>query len=234
MKINVNRLLIDCLPKIMRQQRIYALLHALCSQLFPLNEQIQRWRSEALRQASYTWQVASIERAVYEQLGTVISIVIKDGMPYDFGVVVESQGDRYDEDRLRAIIDRYKPAGRRYVIEGSDVYSTVKFVDYVCEMQDVVYTVAFKDYVCELEEIPRINNYITVFHSPAINGRVSINAMATYPVASYLTVSLESGVPIIIREGEKEGVSVEIDAYEDPGDILSVNPEQDDIYNYLF
>lgn len=233
MKVNVKRLLIDCLPVIMRQPRIYALLRVLCSQVSTLHEQLQSWRVESLRQASYTWQTASIERAVLEQMGTVITISIGDGQPYDFRVAVENPGEHYDDGRLRAIIDKYKPAGRRYVIEGSDVSYAVQFSDYVCEQVDVDYSVVFSDYVCELEELPRIDNYITLSVSPIREGTVAVTAIASFPVTSALIVYTDSGLEIRIREGYKQG-TVEIDEDTDPGEIISVTPDKDDTYRYLY
>lgn len=120
-----NMLIIAC-----RQNRCVAFIKVLNSYAENMKSELDSFISDARMRSATTWQVCWLEKLLNEQFEGEITITEADGLPVDFIV----SGISYqDQNRARALINRYKLAGKSYILELQDVDVTGEWGDYVCE-----------------------------------------------------------------------------------------------------
>lgn len=237
MNINWNRFLAYNLPVVMRQSRIFALLKCLIGMFISIHAQAMRWRIESLQHSNYDTSSIMLERIVFEQMGLRIRIKQSDELLGCFDVYVSSEDVEYEVARLRAILDKYKAADKRYRIINSNQAFQTLFDGYVCETEPVFLSCQFAGYVCEPI---RINSIFLYAEYRTLDSR-SIYIQADYPVASPISVSVAgSEYTLIISKGEKKSqIGV---AYIDPNGgpveeqiyMTRLGLSADDYFDYVY
>lgn len=233
MRFDWIRYIIWNLPLVMRQVRISHLLHCLLTPFVDMHDRVQTWRVESLRRARYDSSAIMIERMILDEMGLDVVVENFDTGSYDFRVRILSEETTYDEARLRALIDKYKAADKRYLIGNGNVSYSVIYRDYTCEKTDERVSVEYTSYVCEKAEY-KMSLTIILYGRRFDDGRVEIYASAgANPVASTIQVQLNAGWSIYIYEGKADS-AVTILYEESDFEILSVSPTEDNTYKYNF
>jgi hypothetical protein len=180
----------------------------------------------------------------YRLLGSFIRTIYisdGDGVIVDFIVNVPS-GLNIDNYRMIALIEKYKIAGKRYIIGQSAYTYQVLWSDFYCELADREFIVQWTDQVCELQyHQDIINNLVYVqFNNTIIHALSPINVASRVLVSMYViylnghTMDFSTYIEI------GTNLSTAVDAQE-PGDygskvssvtLISVSPESDATYNY--
>lgn len=233
MGINWTKFIALNMPIVMRQKRIFNFLRVLLSDIEDINSRGEEWRTRALQRASYNSSAIMLERMIREQMGAAVEIHPLDNSSYDFKVVVVKAGDSYDDARLRALIDTYKPADKAYYIENGAVEYEVSYTDYQCEQVNEVISVEFMSYRCEEINVD-IANTITLVVDKTEEGETEVYAISEYPVASPIVVTLMYGQQLHFEVGASRSNGY-IPSYGDLIDkwtILDINPAQDEYYHY--
>lgn len=233
MQIDWKRHIVYNLPLVMRQPRIVHLLRSLLASLADLHDRAQTWRVESLRRARYDSSSIMIERMIFDEMGLEVVIDNFDTGSYDFRVRILSEQTTYDEARLRALIDKYKAADKRYLIGNGNVSYTVIYQDYTCEKTDERFSVEYTAYVCEKHDYKET---VTIRLYGRNNGDGSIELYASTggtPVASTIHITAASALSFTINEGESTSRLTII--YEElGGGIISISPTEDSTYKYKF
>nr|DAX63259.1 MAG TPA: hypothetical protein [Caudoviricetes sp.] len=233
MQIDWKRHIVYNLPLVMRQPRIVHLLRSLLASLADLHDRAQTWRVESLRRARYDSSSIMIERMIFDEMGLEVVIDNFDAGSYDFRVRILSEQTTYDEARLRALIDKYKAADKRYLIGNGNVSYTVIYQDYTCEKTDERFSVEYTAYVCEKHDYKET---VTIRLYGRNNNDGSIELYASTggtPVASTIHITAASALSFTINEEESTSRLTII--YEEPsGGIISISPTEDSTYKYKF
>lgn len=233
MQIDWKRYIACNLPLVMRQPRIVHLLRSLLASFVDLHDRAQTWRVESLRRARYDSSSIMIERMIFDEMGLEVVIDNFDTGSYDFRVRILSEQTTYDEARLRALIDKYKAADKRYLIGNGNVSYSVIYQDYTCEKTDERFSVEYISYICEKRDYKETIT-IKLYGRHYNDGSIELYASTGGdPVASTIRVTAESALSFTIGAGESTSRSMII--YEDPGGgILSISPTEDSTYKYDF
>jgi hypothetical protein len=178
MRVDLLKLIQYLLLPSLRKPKAVEFIRSLVSQATEAHNDFELSGYDRMYRANANASVISLEHHIKREFDARAVITNLDGKPTDFLVTVDGN---VDEARLRALIDRYKLAGRSYVFKIQDVTFTSKFVDYVCENMKVAYTSKFVDHVCEIIPI----NEITVFYRSS-GTQFFIEASLQYPAASEL------------------------------------------------
>lgn len=233
MRINWSNFIALNLPIVMRQKRIFNFFRVMLSGVEDLNSRSEEWRTRALQRASYNSSAIMLERMIREQMGASVEIQHLDNSSYDFKVVVVKAGDSYDDARLRALIDTYKPADKAYYIENGAVEYEVSYTDYLCEKVSDIMTAQFTNYRCEQVYVNLINTISLVVEENE-TGELEVYAISEYPVSSPIVVSLLTNQQLQFEVGASRS-----DSYYPPyGEevskwaIESIEPAQDEDYHY--
>lgn len=235
MDINWKKFWREQLPSAFRKNKIVVLIEVLCSVIREAYDEWQTWAARAKERAAYTWQVYSLERMVWLEMGLVIEIEASTTIAYDFVVnVSRSGGQNYDESRLRALLDRYKLAGKSYYISDTAIARTVKFISHVCERGVSGYAVRFINHVCEKGGKQRNNISIGVSHPSS--GETKVVATSEHPNRSDLTINamLSNGKRCVInmRAYSSRG-EVTVSYYTTGCLSISITPQEDSDYVYI-
>ncbi len=182
MNIDWYKYTLQILPPGLRNRRLFEFARTLIWQLPTVNSELTAWFNDARFRASMNASVMCLQKLLERYLGVKAAITELDGKPADF--LVSIQGT-VDEARVKAIIDRYKLAGKTYVFQSSSIAHTLVFTDWVCEEYTEVITVIFVDYVCEDDRIVPVSVQI----SGVTESYASIFAFCQVPVHSNLSIS---------------------------------------------
>ena len=233
MQIDWKRHIVYNLPLVMRQPRIVHLLRSLLASLADLHDRAQTWHVESLRRARYDSSSIMIERMIFDEMGLEVVIDNFDAGSYDFRVRILSEQTTYDEARLRALIDKYKAADKRYLIGNGNVSYTVIYQDYTCEKTDERFSVEYTAYVCEKHDYKWLVT-IGLYGRNNKDGSIELYASTGgVPVASTIRITATGALMFAIFKGESTSSSVFI--YEKPdGGIISISPTEDSTYEYNF
>lgn len=231
MQIDWKRHIVYNLPLVMRQPRIVHLLSSLLASFVDLHDRAQTWRVESLRRARYDSSSIMIERMILDEMGLDVVVENFDTGSYDFRVRILSEQTIYDETRLRALIDKYKAADKRYLIGNGNVSYTVIYQDYTCEKTDERFSVEYTAYVCEKTYYKESRTII--LYGRQFEDRIEIYVSAGNIVASTIKVWLNTGWSMVIFEGHSDS---EIMVLYESSDfkILSISPTEDNTYIYQF
>lgn len=235
MDINWKKFWREQLPSAFRKNKIVVLIEVLCSVIREAYDEWQTWAARAKERAAYTWQVYSLERMVWLEMGLVIEIEESKTVAYNFLVnVSRSSGQEYDESRLRALLDRYKLAGKSYYISDTAISRTVKFIGHVCERGVSGYAVKFINHVCEKGGKQTNNISIYIIHTTTDGAKVI--ATSEFPNRSDLRID-------VLLSDDKRCV-INMRAYSSKGEVIvsssataclefSITPEEDSDYIYI-
>lgn len=149
MNIDFIKLIIEQLPFILRREAFIEFVVSLCNQINQSHNTFLNWGDEAKERAAFSWQTIYLERLLTREFGVPFMIEESDGKPIDFNVFV---GSYVDEKRLRAVIDKYKLAGRSYNIIQNNVNLSARFINHVCECYPGVWKTRFLNHACERED----------------------------------------------------------------------------------
>lgn len=256
MNINWTKFWTEQLPFCFRKERILALIAALCAIIARLWNDWTTWGERARQRAAYTWQVFWLERLVWLEMGVVIIIEPADGRPVDFVVNVSriSSPESYDENRLRALVDSFKLAGKTYRIVDSAISREVRFVNHLCQLAKRTFEVKFADYQCmtqlEIFQGKFINHvcsqpYQIEENNITVNGmydgyenRYTYTFKARYSVASDLELRLlivtAKGEATYIKQMSKGLMNCQLKVVNGSSDyrMSSVTPYSDSVYYY--
>lgn len=157
MNIDFIKLIIEQIPFILRREAFVEFLVCLCNQINQSHNIFLGWGEAAKQQAAYSWQTIYLERLLTREFGVPFMIEEADGKPTDFNVLV---GSYVDEKRLRAVIDKYKLAGRSYNVIQNNVSLSARFINPVCERYPAVWKAKFINPVCEREDSATIVKFL--------------------------------------------------------------------------
>lgn len=233
MRIKWPRFIALNLPIVMRQKRIFNFFSVMLSGLEDLNSRGEEWRTRALQRASYNSSAIMLERMIREQMGASVEIQHLDNSSYDFKVVVVKAGDSYDDARLRALIDTYKPADKAYYIENGAIEYEVSYTGYECEKVSDIMTAQFTNYRCEQVYVNLINTISLVVDKNEY-GDTTLYAISEYPVSSPIVVTLTYGLQLQFEVGasRSDSYSPSYGDLIDRWNIEDIQPAQDEDYHY--
>ena len=170
------------LPPRLRVVQLIELLRVLTSQIPRSNNDFDLFLADANYRVNVNASTIALEKLISYELDALATITELDGKPFDFLVTVHTT---VDENRLKALINEYRLAGKSYIFKLGTVAYAAEFTNYECEDIIEAYTAEFTDYVCEDDKIVTIN----VFPGFAFNGYVKVVANAGKAVSSDLTIS---------------------------------------------
>lgn len=142
--------LYNLLPVAIRQSRLGQLMLVLLLPAQLASEELSTYTADARLRSAATWQVQWLEKLLTDALGYAVTITEADGLPVDFRV----SGIKYfDENRARALLNRYKLAGKSYKLEFSDLTIAGRWLSPVCQLTDeLVYIGRWLDPACALQQ----------------------------------------------------------------------------------
>lgn len=149
MILNWTKLLTDLLPRQLRRVKLTSLLTVLTKQIQATHISLLVYMSHTQAIVLRNYSVVSLERMLYEEMGVSISIAEGSGQPIDFIVNINGY---VDEQRVHALLDKYKLAGKSYQIVYSEMAWGVQFIDHICERGVVTWISRCNQHVCERRE----------------------------------------------------------------------------------
>jgi len=119
----------NLLPLAVRQPRVGLLISVLLSPAKTSINELTTYIADARLRSAATWQVMWLEKLLSDALGYPINIIESTGLPIDFIV----SGVSYtDETLARGLLNRYKLAGKSYVLTFADVQIEGQWLNPVC------------------------------------------------------------------------------------------------------
>lgn len=119
----------NLLPLAVRQPRVGLLISVLLSPAKTSINELTTYIADARLRSAATWQVMWLEKLLSDALGYPITIIESTGLPIDFIV----SGVSYtDETLARGLLNRYKLAGKSYVLTFADVQIEGQWLNPVC------------------------------------------------------------------------------------------------------
>lgn len=129
MQIDLNKLISDLLPTWLRSSKMVRMILVLVSQAIKafnrFNINIPDWLYQINADAS----VISLQHQIKRELDVDAVITELSGQPIDFLVTVNGF---VDENRLRALIESRKLAGKSFVFQTGDMVYECEWSNYVC------------------------------------------------------------------------------------------------------
>jgi len=176
-----------------------------------------------------------LEKILLDQMGVIAEISDSNQSAVDFIVTIIDRGNRYDDARLRALLDKYKAADKSYIIENGVVAYTAAFTEYVCERLNERYSVNFTSYVCETS-FEHKDNILTLVVDQIEAEEYEIYAISQYPVASDLTIITTGNIILSMSKNytESEHHIFSYGDLLDEYDIESIIPDHDTEFHYRY
>ena len=144
--------IVNLLPLAIRQSRVVQLMSVLLSPAKTSTDELNTYVADARLRSAATWQVIWLEKLLSDALGYPITITEGTGLPIDFNV----SGISYaDQTLARGLLNRYKLAGKSYVLTFADITLTGQWLNPVCaRTTDITLTGQWLNPVCaqELQE----------------------------------------------------------------------------------
>ena len=246
------------MPTFMRNG-LTSLISTIAAQFTSLYSDFQFWQIDIRLQAAMTCQVMYLETILnYRLLGSFIRTIYisdGDGVIVDFIVNVPA-GLNIDNYRMIALLEKYKIAGKRYIIGQSAYIYDVEWTNFRCELADREYTIQWSNFRCELtdrEFTVQWSDFYCESHPAIIDNQIQLNSTvgqdgttytitSDYPVTSDVSVDVQvdywngedsQRVPLSLLKGEttKFGILSRTDSlgcY-----IADIIPTSDSTYNYI-
>ena len=198
MIIDFHKLTVMLLPFSLRKARLIALYQVLiASQLKMLNMEWSLYMSNAKMRAKLQTRTCDIETVMGKELEADILIEPLSGRPTDFMIHVEGSSDI---NQMQSLIEQFKPAGRSYSFEITDVTYIAEWVDPVDEDYQETFVTEWMDHINSDVDESIIN--LSLKTVSAISGyKVYLVADSTDVINSniYITVNLLVGTNAIVR-----------------------------------
>lgn len=244
MIINWYKYIREMLPPRLRLTRLVELLRVLVFQIPKIGSDFDLSLAQLKYKVNINASVIALEKLIETELDALADIEELDGKPFDFLVNVHSP---VDETLLKALVNKYKIAGKSFAFKLGAVDYTSEFINHECEDIIELYTAEFTDYICEEDGI----NKITLFLGFTGSGSMRITAKARQLVKSDISITgsvvgynnnqnvLDGGnFNITINAGSANGsddieMNSEAESYNFNVSMLTVSPSSDEYYNYV-
>lgn len=149
--MNWNRLIYCYLPICLRKTGLYALLQVLATPLVSLYGIFQQFRAKMIYQANVNPSVIMLRKVISDETGKEVEIVDAGGMPTDFLVKIGPGLSASEINRIRAIVNKYKEAGRSFYISENVMALSYEFIyDYPTIKSFTIDMIGY----CELRPFP--------------------------------------------------------------------------------
>lgn len=146
MIIDWQKFVVKLVPSIIRKPILLSLLDTFVKQVGDNYNVLKANNEKALLYASCTPQVIWLQYLLRQELNdNSISIVEGNGLPVDFVVYTELE----NTDRLKALLNRFKLAGKSYVMISESIDVNIRWSDAVCERLVPNSVIHWIDAVCE-------------------------------------------------------------------------------------
>lgn len=161
----------------LRQSRLGQLILVLLSPAQLASEELTTYSADARLRSAATWQVMWLEKLLTDALGYTVTITEANGLPIDFIV----SGISYtDETLARGLINRYKLAGKSYILEFANVEVTGQWLNPVCaQTNEYVFTGQWLNPVCA-KEYPETFTLTLSIH-PGSTGSATADLLSKNP-----------------------------------------------------
>ena len=126
--MNWNRLIYCYLPICLRKTGLYALLQVLATPLVSLYDIFQQFRAKMIYQANVNPSVIMLRKVIADETGKDVDIVDAYGMPTDFMVRIGSGLSDSEINRIRAVVNKYKEAGKSFYISENVMALSYEFI----------------------------------------------------------------------------------------------------------
>lgn len=183
--------------------------------------------AEAVLYAAITCQVMYLELiinyVIFGDYKRTIYITDGDQITVDFVVNVPASSN-YNVQLLVALLEKYKPTGKRYTINQSQLVYNVTWSDFVCEKISRTFIANWSDFVCELEQTQTMQyNHLNVYYMGS-----ELYVVPDYPTVSVIRVDLlvngtTVNVVIPIESTGYEAFGTEITSVS----FVEINPTED-------
>ena len=126
--MNWNRLIYCYLPICLRKTGLYALLQVLATPLVSLYGIFQQFRAKMIYQANINPSVIMLRKVIQDECGLLPEIVEGNGMPTDFIVIIPSGLTQSETNRIYAVVNKYKEAGKSFEISNGNNSVTYELI----------------------------------------------------------------------------------------------------------
>lgn len=149
--MNWNRLIYCYLPICLRKTGLYALLQVLATPLVSLYGIFQQFRAKMIYQANVNPSVIMLRKVIADETGKEVDIVDAGGSPTDFMVKIGSGLPDSEINRIRAVVNKYKEAGKSFYISENVMALSYEFIyDYPTIKSFTIDMIGY----CELRPFP--------------------------------------------------------------------------------
>lgn len=231
------------LPPRLRVVQLIEFVRVLTAQIPRANYDFDLFLADANYRVNVNASKIALEHLISYELDAIAEIEELDGKPFDF--IVNVYGST-DEQRLKALLDGYKLAGKSYTFRLGDVVYTAEWGNHVCEDIVEAWSAEWSDYVCEDDK--EVN--VVLFLGFAPGGDFIVYANASKNVASDITIEGNiigvdnasnvihvNNFSVTINSGSQDaqvGVTNSTSGYTYNIDSqsVSISPSSDAYYNY--
>lgn len=191
--MNWNRLIYCYLPICLRKTGLYALLQVLATPLVSLYGIFQQFRAKMIYQANVNPSVIMLRKVIADETGKEVDIVDAYGMPTDFMVRIGSGLSDSEINRIRAVVNKYKAAGKSFYISENVMALSYEFIyDYPTIKSFTIDMIGY----CELRRFdvgvlndkPKENAYVV-----PNNDGLDINVQMSVDVVTELVIQVYDG-----------------------------------------
>ena len=214
----------DMLASAVRGSVLVQFISALLSPSKTAQDSLNAYLSDARLRSAATWQACWLEKLLSDNLGYMVTITEASGLPVDFVVTGVSYTDAA---RASALLNRYKLAGRSYILEFSDVAVVAQWDNALCEKTALINLYArWDDALCEkVETLLRVvdqSGSIVVYlsYDPEGNLPAANTFYVTYPGSTVTVQQISASV---------DGSPVPTNAYANIQILSNVNPSKKQI-----
>jgi hypothetical protein len=189
--MNWNRLIYCYLPICLRKTGLYALLQVLATPLVSLYGIFQQFRAKMIYQANVNPSVIMLRKVIADETGKEVQIVDALGMPTDFMVRIGSGLSDSEINRIRAVVNKYKEAGKSFYISENVMALSYEFIyDYPTIKSFTIDMIGY----CELrpfgvgilDDKPKENAYVVPNNDGLdINVRMSVDVVTELVIQVY-------------------------------------------------
>lgn len=142
------------LPIAIRQSGLVNFISILLAPAQSAAQELEAYTADARLRSAATWQVIWMEKLLSDALGYAVVITEGDGMPIDFVFSGIAYNDR---DFAAGLINRYKLAGKSFLINYEDVALSARWINPVCALTNqFTYTARWINPVCHTTPAPDI------------------------------------------------------------------------------
>lgn len=194
--MNWNRLIYCYLPICLRKTGLYALLQVLATPLVSLYGIFQQFRAKMIYQANVNPSVIMLRKVIADETGKDVDIVDAYGMPTDFMVRIGSGLSDSEINRIRAVVNKYKEAGKSFYISENVMALSYEFIyDYPTIKSFTIDMIGYCELrpfgVGVLDDKPKRNAYVV-----PNNDGLDVNVRMSVDVVTELVIQVSDGYNI--------------------------------------